>query len=88
MQLVIDRFGRVVLPKAIRDDLGVGAGDILDVDERPDGIMLRPAHETAIVREKAGVLVFGGKAIGDLRAAVAEHRRSRIERASLSRTRR
>jgi hypothetical protein len=26
MQVVIDKFGRMVLPKPIRDDLGCGAG--------------------------------------------------------------
>jgi AbrB family looped-hinge helix DNA binding protein len=82
MQLTVDRFGRIVLPKAIRDDLGLTAGDRLDVDEQKECVVLRPVRDTGIVRDQEGLLVFSGRAAGDLRAAVAEHRKARVQRAS------
>ena len=82
MQLVIDRFGRVVLPKAVRDGLGLLPGDVLDLDERAEGVVLRPVRDVGLIREKDGLLVYTGKASGDLRSAVAEHRQARLQHAS------
>jgi AbrB family looped-hinge helix DNA binding protein len=87
MQLVLDRFGRVVLPKGIRDDLGLAPGDVLDVDEQTECLVLRPARESSPLRAKDGLLVFAGRSTGDLRAAVTEHRRARIGRAAAMRKR-
>ncbi len=39
MQLTLDRFGRMVLPKAIRDGFGLIPGDVLDVEEQKDAIV-------------------------------------------------
>lgn len=33
--------GQVVIPKDVRDRLRIGAGDRLEVVERPDGVLLR-----------------------------------------------
>jgi AbrB family looped-hinge helix DNA binding protein len=38
--------GQVVLPKAIRDKPGFGPGAELIVEERPEGVLLRPAPKT------------------------------------------
>jgi AbrB family looped-hinge helix DNA binding protein len=37
----ISTRGRVVLPKAIRDKLGWHAGTTLDVEDGPDGVLLK-----------------------------------------------
>ena len=82
MQLTLDRFGRIVLPKPLRDDLGLAQGDQLDVDERDGGVWLRPVRTQDPVTRRDGMLVFTGKATGDLEKSVDAHRRERIKRAS------
>jgi AbrB family looped-hinge helix DNA binding protein len=42
--------GQVVLPKAIREKHGWGPGAELIVEERPDGVLLRPAPKAAATR--------------------------------------
>lgn len=82
MQLIVDKFGRVVLPKALRDEHGLGPGERVDVEERPEGIVLRPARQRNVVTQKDGLLVFSGQPEGDLTQALARHRRERIGRES------
>ena len=42
--------GQVVLPKAIREKRGWGPGAELIVEERPEGVLLRPAPKAATTR--------------------------------------
>jgi AbrB family looped-hinge helix DNA binding protein len=82
MDVVVDKFGRMVLPKAIRDDLGLKPGDVLDATEEGDAIILRPRARQNVVRRKEGLLVSCGVAVGDVAKAVEEHRGERVERAA------
>ena len=43
MKASIDRLGRVVVPKPIRDRLRLQGGEVLEVEERDGVIELRPA---------------------------------------------
>jgi AbrB family looped-hinge helix DNA binding protein len=43
MKTTIDRLGRVVVPKAIRDHLQLRGGETLEVEERDGVVELRPA---------------------------------------------
>ena len=81
MEAMLDELGRILIPEQIRQDLGIGPGAVLRIEERDAGIFLRPeASETAadpyLVR-KGGVLVFTGQAEGDLEAAVQRDREER-----------
>lgn len=80
MQLTIDKFGRLVLPKPIRDDLGIKPGDILEATEDGNAIVLRPVRDQEMLRNKGGVLVFAGKATGDVAGAGREQRQERLAR--------
>lgn len=80
MELAIDEFGRMVLPKSILDDLGLEPGDRLEAIEQDGAIVLRPVREQAALGDKDGVLVFAGVADGDIVGAVGQRRRERIER--------
>jgi AbrB family looped-hinge helix DNA binding protein len=42
--------GQVVLPKPIRDKRGFGPGAELIVEERPEGVLLRPAPKAGATR--------------------------------------
>ena len=42
MQVTIDKAGRIVVPKPVRDRLGLQPGDELELIEGPDGLLLAP----------------------------------------------
>ena len=56
--LTMDRAGRLVLPKPVRDELQLAAGDSLELESSDDEIILRPVRGTATVRKKQGVWVI------------------------------
>lgn len=43
MRTAIDSAGRVVIPKALRDALGLGAGQLLEIVERDGHLEIVPA---------------------------------------------
>jgi len=54
----MDKAGRIVLPKPVRDRLKLGAGDSLQMETTGEDILLRPLRGTASLRKKRGVWVF------------------------------
>ena len=56
--LTVDQAGRVVLPKPVRDELQLSAGDSLELESSEDRIVLRPVRGRAGMRKKMGVWVF------------------------------
>ena len=85
MEVHVDKFGRIVIPKPVRDALGLeaGAGLHLEVVEAATGereIALRPAQEKPLLVEEDGLLVYtGALQVEDF--DVVEHlRRARAER--------
>ena len=57
MEAVIDQAGRIVLPKPIRDALGLLPGTKVDITPYGAGAQLVPAGRTARLVEEDGVLV-------------------------------
>lgn len=55
----LDHAGRVVLPKALRDELHLAPGDRLDVSLERGGVSLRPQRAAPPLRKERGVWVFG-----------------------------
>jgi AbrB family looped-hinge helix DNA binding protein len=52
MTLRIDRAGRIVLPKLVRDRLALRAGTELEIHESAEGILLKPlARQPSLVSE-------------------------------------
>jgi AbrB family looped-hinge helix DNA binding protein len=87
METTLDRFGRVVIPKQVRDDLGLKPGAVLEIEEVEQKIFLKPMHGEPHVVTKDGVLVFSGTAIGDIVGAIRTHRQKRLSEIA-ARTRR
>ena len=58
-KLNLDRAGRVVLPKPIRDQFQLEPGESLELESFDDHIVLRPVRVDAPLRKKRGVWVFG-----------------------------
>lgn len=56
--ITMDRAGRVVLPKAVRDELNLSAGDSLELSSDSDGLTLRPARASGRMIRKGGFWVF------------------------------
>ena len=57
-RITIDRAGRVVLPKGLRDELHLAAGDTLELQSTGDNIVLRPVRAAAPLAKEKGVWVF------------------------------
>ncbi len=65
MGTTIDQFGRIVIPKTLRNNLGIEPGVLVDCIETENGVLIRASKQTHVKRTKEGVLVFTGKFIGD-----------------------
>jgi AbrB family looped-hinge helix DNA binding protein len=60
--LTVDKAGRVVLPKPVREELQLGPGDSLELQSSDQEIILRPARGKARMYRKQGVWVLHGGA--------------------------
>jgi AbrB family looped-hinge helix DNA binding protein len=56
--LTIDRAGRLVLPKPVREELQLSAGDSLELETLENEIVLRPVRGAGSMRKKQGVWVM------------------------------
>ena len=56
--ITIDKAGRLVLPKTIREALHLKAGATLEIQQEGDVITLRPAQTKTTLRRKNGFWVF------------------------------
>lgn len=57
METTIDSLGRIVVPKALRDALGLTPGSKVDLSRYGAGLQLLPAGRTARLAEVDGALV-------------------------------
>jgi AbrB family looped-hinge helix DNA binding protein len=57
--LTLDKAGRVVLPKPVRDEMQLRAGDSLELESSEDRIVLRPRRGGVGLHKKHGIWVFG-----------------------------
>jgi len=57
-KVTLDRAGRVVLPKALRDEMRLSPGDTLDVAVKGDEVTLRPRRGATPLQKERGVWVF------------------------------
>lgn len=69
----VDKAGRVVLPKDVRDKLRLEAGDELLVEQGDEEIVLRPVRAQATLKKERGVWVYqGGKSAKRLTESLQE----------------
>jgi AbrB family looped-hinge helix DNA binding protein len=56
--VTIDKAGRLVLPKSIRDALRIGPGDTLEVESDEDRVILSVVRERPGLQKEHGVWVY------------------------------
>lgn len=79
MQVSIDKFGRVLIPKAVREHLGIKPGSVLEITEKDHEILLRLLTKKNPLQRKGNVLVFTGEASDDLESAIENEREKRLK---------
>jgi AbrB family looped-hinge helix DNA binding protein len=81
MRATIDRAGRVVIPKDLRERLGLSGGRLLEIRERDGRIEIEAATEPmALERRRGGLVAVPARALPPLT--------DEIVRATIERTRR
>jgi AbrB family looped-hinge helix DNA binding protein len=60
MEATIDSVGRIVVPKPLRDALGLSPGTTVDITRYGAGLQLVPTGRTARLVDESGVLVAAG----------------------------
>ena len=78
MRTTVDRFGRIVVPKEIRDRHGLIPGSGVEIEDAGETITLRRSDELPGLVEKDGILVFRARPTGDLDKAIRAHRDERL----------
>jgi AbrB family looped-hinge helix DNA binding protein len=83
MTLKIDKAGRVILPKPVRDRLGLHAGSDLEIQETMDGVVLRPADRRPSMVKRGSFWVHTGELPPgyDILKAIDEDRDERMRKA-------
>lgn len=69
MQTTIDKAGRIIVPKALRERYNLRAGTALELEPAADGIHLKAAQEQPALVQKNGVLVHHGSETVDIDVA-------------------
>lgn len=82
MNLKIDKAGRVILPKPVRDRHGIKAGADLEFEETPDGVILKNINQRPALVKMGNFLVYTGEVPRDfdIVKAIADERETRIRK--------
>ena len=62
-KITIDKAGRVVIPKPLRQQMHLAPGDALQLESEGERITLRPVRLQATLKKEYGVWVYQGEAI-------------------------
>jgi len=65
MKITVDRSGRLVLPKPVRDKMRLVAGSTLELETEGERITLRPVRPRAALGKELGIWVFQGTSTDD-----------------------
>ena len=82
MTLRMDKAGRVILPKPLRDRLGLHEGSDLEIIETTEGLILRPVEHQPSMVKKQVLWVHTGKLppTYDIVQAIRDEREDRIRK--------
>lgn len=60
-KLTLDQAGRLMIPKALRQELHLGPGDTVQLESEGEQIMLRPLRPKALLKKEHGVWDYQGE---------------------------
>lgn len=82
MKITIDRAGRVVVPKRLRDRFNLVAGTEMEIEATADGLKLRKIGAAPSLVRKKGILVHHGasRATLDIAEFIRAERNARSRR--------
>lgn len=86
MEVKIDDYGRIVIPKEVREKLGIESGSSLEIRVDPEGetggaITLRPKGQEPALQQRGELLVHSGRLTEEDFDVVEQIRSERRERA-------
>jgi AbrB family transcriptional regulator (stage V sporulation protein T) len=78
-EITLDRAGRVLIPKALREQLHLQAGDVLQLESQGDDITIRPQRSKATLMKEHGiwVLTTGEPTTASIPAFINQQREAR-----------
>ncbi|PXF60347.1 MAG: hypothetical protein C4B58_00480 [Deltaproteobacteria bacterium] len=82
MEIALDKLGRILIPKKVRNDLGLKPGTIFQIQESDQEICLKLVDKKSHIVNKDGVLVFSGSLSEDITWAVESHRQARLRKSA------
>jgi len=80
MVTTIDKFGRIIIPKRFRKNLGISIKTALNISENGNRIVIEPVQENNPIVNKDGILVFTGKLEGTKNDLVNRDREKRMSK--------
>ncbi len=75
----IDKFGRILIPKKIRNGLGLSPDKKLNIEEKEDSIVIHPKKEEVLIVNKEGVLVVKAELTDSAEDFLKKNREDRIK---------
>jgi AbrB family looped-hinge helix DNA binding protein len=85
LKIAVDKTGRIVIPKHVRDALKIAPGDVFEIEIVDGEIVLRPPRGRPRVWKKRGVWVFStgvrvtSEQLEKIRRDAYDERHARIE---------
>ncbi|GAG39810.1 unnamed protein product [marine sediment metagenome] len=77
----IDNFGRIAIPKKIRDEFGISKSSEIEINTTDnDEIIIKPGASKPFVKNKDGVLVVCFESVGSLEDILKGDREERIRK--------
>ena len=76
----LDRFGRILIPKPVRDRLGLDPGDSLRIEVKGDEVVLHPVRAPSTWEVRDGFPIWTGPVPAEALDIVAFIRKQREER--------
>lgn len=80
MFATLDKFGRVLIPKKVREHLGITPDSSLNIIYEGNRIIIEPISESEPLIEKNGLLIFTGKIQDNLDTVVDRNRSGRMQK--------
>lgn len=78
MITTLDKFGRIIIPKKLREHVGITSETNLNIQADGKRIIIEPIRKEEPLVEKDGILVFTGELQGEIDQFLINDRKRRI----------